>query len=220
MSAYIQQARVLSGRQLTLMGVIGLHALVITALIAIKYVPPMIDPGPAPFEIINDPPEVIPPPAQPTIKPVEMQRFQIVVPVIQPPDVTEPLEAQVIETPVAASGPVQIDSGPEPASENVVPAPPARVFTDLRYSIVRSTDEYYPNASVTLLEQGIAIVRVCVDGAGRISGQPTIQTSSGYKRLDQAAIKWVKEALRFTPAMENGVGVQACKGFRVVFNLN
>ena len=40
------------------------------------------------------------------------------------------------------------------------------------------------------------------------------------ERLDQAALKWVREALRFTPATENGVGVSSCKGFRVVFNLN
>ena len=85
---------------------------------------------------------------------------------------------------------------------------------------MKSPDEFYPATSVTLQEQGVSIVRVCVGANGRIEGQPTTQVSSGYKRLDQAAIRWTREALRFTPATENGVGVTACKGFRVVFNLN
>ena len=99
-------------------------------------------------------------------------------------------------------------------------APPARKFTDLTYRAVKSPNEFYPPTSVALQEQGISIVRVCVDAAGRLDGAPTIQTSSGYKRLDQAAVRWTREALRFTPATEDGVGMRSCKGFKVVFNLN
>jgi TonB family protein len=219
MSASIQQASVLSGRHMMLMAVIGLHALVITALIASKFVPPMIEKELRMTWIDEQQPEELPPPPQPARKPLVAQRFQVVVPVIAPPEINLPLEAEVAEAPAAESGPVQVQSDPGPVTDTVVEAP-ARVFTDLRYSIERSTEEYYPPASVSLQEQGVAIVRICVDGAGRLSGRPSIQTTSGFKRLDQAALKWAGEALKFTPAMGNGVGVPACKGFRVVFNLN
>jgi TonB family protein len=102
----------------------------------------------------------------------------------------------------------------------VIQSPPSRVLTDLKYRAVKSPDEFYPPSSVSLQEQGVAIVNVCVGADGRIDGTPMIQASSGYKRLDQAAVRWTREALRFTPATENGTGVRACKGFRVVFNLN
>jgi TonB family protein len=221
MSAHVQQASILNGRSMTLMAVIGLHALVIAALIAIKYVPPMIEQKIDMQWVKDDPPEVVPPQPQPQPRPVELQRFQVVVPVIKPQDIQFPEEALVVEAgpaPAADTGPVQVDAGP--GTGPVIAPPPPRVFTQLDYRAVKSPDEFYPPTSVSLQEQGVAIVQVCVGTNGKIDGQPTIQTSSGYKRLDQAAMRWTREALRFTPATENGVGIRACKGFRVVFDLN
>jgi periplasmic protein TonB len=220
MTTHVQQASILSGRSMTLVAVIALHALLITALIAVKIVPPLMNSGPAPFEMVVVPPEVIPPPPQ--LMPAEPQKVMVTVPPIELPVFNVPddtLVAQAIAPPnTADSGPVQIDAGP--AEGSVMTAPPARVFTDMTYRAVKAPNEFYPPTSVTLQEQGIAIVRVCVDGAGRLDGIPTIQTSSGHKRLDQAAIRWTREALQFTPATENAVGVRSCKGFRVTFNLN
>jgi TonB family protein len=218
MTTHVQQASILSGRSMTLVAVIGLHALLITALIAVKIVPPLIN-DPAPFEMVIVPAEDMPPPPQPM--PVEPQKVMVTVPTIELPVFNVPEDTLVAQ----ASAPQETDSGPEqieagPAEGVVMTAPPARVFTDLTYRAVMSPNVFYPPTSVTLQEQGIAIVRVCVDGAGRIDGIPTIQTSSGHKRLDQAAIRWTREALQFTPATENAVGVRSCKGFRVVFNLN
>jgi protein TonB len=221
MTAHVQQASVLSGRSMTMMVVIGLHALVIGALIAVKFVPPIMDPGSRPFELLNDPPEVIPPPEVPVPQPQKLERFEVVVPVIDPPDIVITDNTLVVEaTPPqeADAGPEQIDSGP--ATAIVSTPPPARVFTDLQYTAVMSPDDFYPATSIALQEQGVSVVNVCVGANGRMEGQPVLQTSSGHKRLDQAAIKWAREALRFTPATENGAGVRACKGFRVVFNLN
>jgi periplasmic protein TonB len=218
MTTQVQQASILSGRSMTLAAVIVLHALLIAALIAVKIVPPLMNIGPAPFEMIDVPPEDTPPPPQPI--PVEPQKLMVTVPTIELPvfNVPEDTLAAPAITQETDSGPVQIEAGP--AEGLVMTAPPARVFTDLTYRAVMSPNVFYPPTSVTLQEQGIAIVRVCVDGAGRIDGIPTIQTSSGHRRLDQAAIRWTREALQFTPATENAVGVRSCKGFRVVFNLN
>jgi protein TonB len=219
MSAHVQQASVLSGRSMTMMMVIGLHALLISALIAMKFVPPSTVQGPKSFELINDPPEPAPPPEAPAPRPQKLQRFEVVVPVIKLPAIEVAEDTLVIEAPAQADVvPAQGDAGPGPAP--VTTPAPARVFTELRYSAVKSPDEFYPSTSVALQEQGVAIVNVCVGADGRIDGLPVIQSSSGYKRLDQAAIRWAREALRFNPATENGAGVRACKGFRVVFNLN
>jgi periplasmic protein TonB len=221
MTAHVQQASILSGRSMTMMVVIGLHALVISALIMMKIVPPLIDQGPPPFEVINDPLDVKPPPDESVPKPRILDRFEVVVPVIQPPDIVITEDTFVVEQSPPQevdSGPAQVDTGPGTAT--VISAPPARVFTELKYRAVLSPDDFYPATSVSLQEQGVAIVNVCVGANGRMDGQPTIVGSSGYKRLDQAAIKWAREALRFTPATENGSAVRACKGFRVVFNLN
>jgi TonB family protein len=221
MSAHAQQASVLSGRSLTMMVVIGLHALVISALIAMKFAPPSINEGPKSFTVINDPPEIKPPPEETVTKPRQLERFEIVVPVLTPPDITITEDTLVVATSPpqeADSGPVQVDTGPGTA--DVITAPPARVFTDLKYRAVMLPDEFYPATSISLQEEGVAIVNVCVGANGRIDGQPTVVGSSGHRRLDQAAIRWAREALRFTPATENGANVRACKGFRVVFDLN
>lgn len=50
---------------------------------------------------------------------------------------------------------------------------------------------YYPDMSRELDEQGTAIVRVCVGADGRLSGAPSLYRSSGYARLDKAALKWI-----------------------------
>jgi TonB family protein len=92
--------------------------------------------------------------------------------------------------------------------------------TALQFRAVRPSDDYYPSEAMTLGEEGIAIVKVCVGPTGRIDGKPTIDKSAGSPRLDRAAVAWAREALRFTPATENGVAVAACKGFRVNFTLH
>jgi TonB family protein len=218
MTTHVQQASILSGRSMTLVAVIGLHALLITALIAVKIVPPIIEKEVRLQWVKEQPPEIIPPPPQLKPKPAE----PLIVEVVVPPLVLPPEELQAPEETIQ----VTVTEGPaeqvEPGAgvESLVPAPPTRESTDLDYRAVKSPNDFYPLASISLQEQGIAVVRLCVDGAGRLDGVPTIQTSSGFRRLDQAAVKWAREALRFTPATENGVGVRSCKGFRVVFNLN
>jgi TonB family protein len=85
--------------------------------------------------------------------------------------------------------------------------------------VIRSPDDYYPSASITMQEEGAAIVRVCVGPTGRIEGTPSVQRSSGSRRLDAAAVKWAGEGMVFRPATRNGAAVSDCKDFRVVFNL-
>jgi protein TonB len=208
MSAHIQQAGLLSGRSMTMMAVIGLHALVISALIAIKVVPELTRPGPLTLVLV---PVV-------SAEPVSLSRVtkltfdtKVVVPV---PDNLQWEVADAVQpkSEVGASQEIEVARG------SVVDAV-TRSATELQYQIVRPTEDYYPAASLALEEQGIAVVRVCVDAAGRIDGVPTVQSSSGHRRLDVAAVRWARESLRFTPATLDGLAVVACKGFRVNFSM-
>jgi protein TonB len=116
---------------------------------------------------------------------------------------------------------------PEPVPPLPVPdatdAPGAAALvippTELLWRANRPTDDYYPASSVSMGEEGVAVVRVCVGPTGRIEGRPTIRTTSRSRRLDEAAIRWASEALEFTPATRNGAAVPDCKDFRVLFNL-
>jgi TonB family protein len=224
MTAHVQQASMLTGRSMTFMAVIGLHVAVIGGLMTMKMIPDVGDKLPPALQWIIDPP--LPPPDDPLPKPNIVEAHNAVpmpTVIFNPPDIViqafEVVEVQnASQTTTAASDTgtvVESASGP-----GAVIAPPARVATALQYRITRPTDEYYPDTSKVIQEQGVAIVRVCVDAAGRMSGAPLVETSSGFKRLDQAALRWARESLSFTPATENGVGVPACKGFRVNFNLH
>ncbi len=214
MSAHIQQAGLLSGRSMTMMAVIGLHALVISALIAIRVVPELTKPGPLSLVLVPvvEPVDPVPPePASASRDPKLTLIPEVVIPV--------PNNLQW-EAPEAVEPQAGVETGPEieaAAGSDVVAV--TRSATELRYQIVRPSDDYYPATSLMLEERGVAVVRVCVDPAGRITGVPTIQSSSGHRRLDAAAVRWARESLRFTPATVDGLAVAACKGFRVNFTL-
>jgi periplasmic protein TonB len=79
-------------------------------------------------------------------------------------------------------------------------------------------DEYYPEASRRLEEQGTALVYACVGSNGRVDGNPKIEKSAGSSRLDQAAIKYAMHA-RYHPQTEDGKPVAGCTKFAVTFRL-
>lgn len=66
----------------------------------------------------------------------------------------------------------------------------------------------YPAPSVRAQEQGVTGLQVCVDARGRVSSA-SLASTSGHVRLDEAALKWVREA-RFTPSSVDGVAQAMC----------
>ena len=91
--------------------------------------------------------------------------------------------------------------------------------TALSFDAVRSPDAYYPPISAQLGETGAAIVEVCVTPDGHLQSAPQVRQTSGYTRLDAAAVKWASEALRFKPATAGGRPILACANYRVKFRL-
>ena len=83
-----------------------------------------------------------------------------------------------------------------------------------------NAEEFYPPAAKRLGEQGIAAVRVCVDGTGRLTEVPTVAQSAGSSRLDAGAIRLAQAGSgHYRPATENGLPLSSCYAFRVRFML-
>jgi TonB family protein len=83
-----------------------------------------------------------------------------------------------------------------------------------------NTDDFYPEASRRLGEKGITTVGVCVDGAGRLVGKPTVEQSSGSVRLDEGAVRLAKAGSgHYRATTEDGHPVSACYPLRVRFQL-
>ena len=71
-----------------------------------------------------------------------------------------------------------------------------------------NSEDYYPDASKRAGEEGVCQVQVTVAADGKITAQ-TIQTSSGFPRLDEACIRLVKAGGRLKPATENGKPIES-----------
>jgi protein TonB len=114
------------------------------------------------------------------------------------PQTTAPQPTVASPTPTAAV----------PATESAVLATPHQTPTtpkQLDISAVRYQYQpplVFPPASERLGESGVVLLRILVDVQGRPTEVELVQ-SSGFSRLDQAAMAWIKAA-RFEPYKEGG----------------
>lgn len=156
---------------------------------------------PLPDEVIPDPT-----PREPTLT---MGEDTLETPPLipAPEDVFVPADETVYTTPRAE------DAGPSTGA-NVAPAPkPIR----MRPVLLPQTPPDYPRSSIRANEQGVSTLDVCVDARGRVTSA-TLAAGSGYATLDNAALKWVRNA-RFTPGKLDGVAQSVC-GHTVVYEWN
>lgn len=79
------------------------------------------------------------------------------------------------------------------------------------------TKPKYPAASQRLGEEGRVVLLVFINPDGSV-GEVQIKTSSGFPRLDQAAVQWARSQ-RWVPALKNGQPVGGWKEQPVVFRL-
>ncbi len=106
----------------------------------------------------------------------------------------EPKEKEIVET-VAAARPAQM------------PAGPVTLAAELSVSCPELARPAYPALSRRLGEEGKLMLQVELDKTGRVSKAKVIE-SSGYSRLDNAALSAVK-TWRCRPATRNGEPVLA-----------
>ena len=169
---------------------------------------PVVTPAP-PASPPPTPPKATPPkPAAPRPQPA---RQPVVAQATQPVAITTPEPAP--QAPAAGPAPQPVISNASPAIEVAAtatppapPAPPAPPRVDLPSSsadYLNNPPPSYPPLSKRLGEQGRVVVRARIEVNGSAS-QAEVQTSSGFERLDQAALQTVKR-WRYLPGKRAGV---------------
>ena len=120
----------------------------------------------------------------------------------------KPALPQVLEQPV--------ESLPEPVQASV--STPVMLNSELSLSCSNRTAPRYPRRSVRLREQGRNVLRVELDKNGKVV-DVQVEVSSGYPRLDEAAIATVR-TWRCKPAKRDGqaVATVARQPFNFVLN--
>jgi periplasmic protein TonB len=103
-------------------------------------------------------------------------------------------------------GPVTADPGPARTG----------VMLDARHPL---TQPAYPTSSIRLGEEGNLDVEILVGRDGRVA-DARVARSSGYPRLDQAAIAEALRMWRLTPATVGGEPVEMWHRIRVTFRLD
>ncbi len=78
---------------------------------------------------------------------------------------------------------------------------------------------YYPASAVPAREEGVAIVTIWIDEAGKVTNV-VVDQSSGFDDLDQATVRCVSEAWHFSPAMLNGTPVASTKRYKIDWKFN
>jgi protein TonB len=163
-----------------------------------------------PVEIaqIEKPKEVDKPPPPPP-------KLEEIKPYVPPPEFVD-IQAAPPET--TAISVVTQERAPPPAP---VAAPVQRQISAPKYDSkhpFKIGDENYPDASRRANEEGSCVLMMRVSATGQIL-DATVQTSSGFPRLDDACLKGVK-GQRMTPAMEDGKGVEGTFPFKITWKLS
>ena len=169
-----------------------------------------------------EPPPPKPEPPPPTPQPKQITRAPTPPPAPQPVAIADPTPAPNAPTGVVAPQPpappiaapvVVAAASPSPAPP--IPVAPAKVelpSSDADY--LNNAKPAYPAVSRRLGEQGKAIVRVLI-GTDGIAQKAELRTSSGFERLDQAALATV---LRWKYVPGKRAGVVEAMWFNVPIN--
>ncbi len=208
MAAYIEQdSQFFTRRGVVVGAILLLHLFILWALVtglasrAIEAIAPPVQAVFQPEEVKNTPP---PPPPPPTFE--------------RPPVEIPPTDT-IVEVPVAAATTAISNVTTKPVAAAVVahavartPAGPGKGFPN--------SEEFYPPASKRLEEQGMAVINVCVGPDGKLTGAPTLDKTSGFPHLDEAAIKLTTSASgKYKPATEDGKPVASCNKLGIRFQI-
>ena len=168
--------------------------------------------APVQTKIIEDTPDEDKPPPPPP----EMDQPP---PYVPPPDFA-------IETP-AATGPTTAITNTTSERPTVAPVAPqpkpverqvVKTLPSVTGKGARTTQPEYPPSSRRAGEAGTVTLAAYVLESGKV-GEVKIVKSSGFEKLDEAAVKEVQRNWRFVPGKEDGKPVAMWHTFNVVFKL-
>lgn len=208
MAAYVHDTDYFTRRTAVLAAIIALHLFIAWALAT----------GLARKAI-----EVLAPPIQTDIVQEEKQKD------LPPPPPPPEMKRQVVEVPPPDINIAMPEVGPSTSAitarvEQKAPAPVAHAaIAATAVGLGKgfpNVDDYYPDASRRLGEEGLTLVDVCVGPDGKLTEPPKVKQSSGHERLDQAAVKVASVGSgRFKPATEDGKPVAKCTQLPIRFKL-
>jgi protein TonB len=140
--------------------------------------------------------QTLPPPPLPLAVQTDTPAADAVVGTTTPPPPAPPVGVPVAATAAPPTAPATLSAPPAP------PAPPRIQLPDSNAEYLNNRPPPYPPLSRRLGEQGKVVVRVLIDIDGT-ARQAEVKTSSGYDRLDQAALKTVL-GWTYVPGKVNG----------------
>lgn len=189
--------------------VVVLHGLMLLAVIAgLVRSPPAAEPAAVEVRFITEQQVSVQPPPPPPVVP-QQPRIDISLP---PPLLT------VAELPPSANA-ITVTRAPPVVAAEPAPAAPAPAQTAPRFDAdyLSNPAPAYPPISRRMREEGLVLLRVRVTPAGD-TAQVLIERSSGWPRLDEAAIGAVSR-WRFVPARRGAAAVEGWVIVPVEFSL-
>lgn len=207
------KSRKSASQQLTGLGfVVILHVIAIYAVasgLAHKAVETVM--GPIETKIIEEAKpksEDLPPPPP---------KLQTPPPYVPPPDLDVAIDAPPPSAATTAIAVVQttqkVVAPPPPVAADVVPR-----FDPKAARANAFPDSEYPDQSRRLNEEGDVIIALLVGTDGKVT-DGKIEKSSGFDRLDKAALDYYLRRGRFLPGIKDGQPIAAWKSIKVTFKL-
>lgn len=192
--------------------VLVVHGALLYGLWHAHILPPPTEAATLFVTLLKDPPKPAPPkpdPPKPKPQPVKLTKP---IPPQPPQQLVAQVPVELPSEPVATPpppAPIRIEAPVEPAPPAPPPKPtgPVTLSGDLAIACPQRTPPAYPAFSRRLGEAGKTVLRVELDETGQVD-RATVTTSSGYARLDEAALSAVKH-WHCTPATRDGIAVRA-----------
>jgi periplasmic protein TonB len=165
--------------------------------------------GPIETRMIDEAPKVDEPPPPPPPK------IETPPPFVPPPEVAIDIPMDVAPATAITQTTTQKPVAQPPIQQKA----PAVASTAPKVDPKRPpTKPDYPASSRRAGEAGTVVLDLYILPNGRV-GDAKVQKSSGFPRLDEAAVKEAKRSWRFTPGTENGQPVAMWHSTKVTFNL-
>jgi periplasmic protein TonB len=210
MAAYVHDTEFFTRRTAVLAAIIALHVFILWALAtglarkAIEVLAPPIQ-----TDIVQEEKNKAEPPPPP---PPEMRKEVVEVP---PPDINIAMP-EVGPSTTAITARVEQPKNTAPVARAAIAATAVGLGRGFP-----NVDDYYPDSSRRLGEEGLTVVDICVGPDGKLTEAPKVGKSSGHERLDQAAVKVAQVGSgRFKPATEDGKPITKCTQLPIRFKLH
>jgi len=182
----------------TIMAIAVLHAAAIVALVKLDVIAiPRPAPAPLVVDLISEP---APPPIVERPRPQPETDHKVEAPIVTP--------AQIVQTVAVPPPPITVTTTPPPPRPAPVAAGPAGPVTvgDLDERMIEGKPPRYPMESRRKREEGTVLLRLLIGLDGRVA-QVSIAQSSGFDRLDQAALQAAR-GWRWQPMVRDGDAVE------------